>query len=303
MRIRSDASEPEREALEEGRGTRMLKKATINHIKVLLKSREAILTFFILLFLVLKNFIENVLIFQGRDVTGMYHPMKLLMLSYNRTIYSADTAIIFMLLFPFLVVFPAGFSYVKDRQSREEIYLAARLGRRTYYISKLAAAFFSTMIVFTVPFLIEVCLNCISFPLNAAGDFWNLEPYNIEYVNMVKQYLLSGLYVKAPFLYTVLGILLVGCIAGALAVFTVGISYLFKIRYRVILLLPVFLLLNGIALLEERLPYQKAAVHWIHYVMLFDDGPKNGWYIVGFFLVMFAFALICIHKCGNKEVF
>lgn len=120
----------------------MFLRATLHQTKFLLKTKEATLTFVVLLILVLSNFIGNVVEFQGMDVTAMYHPMKLLTLSYNKSLYDANTIILFVQLYPILVVFPAGFSYIKERQTREELYLTSRMGKSFYYISKLVAAFF-----------------------------------------------------------------------------------------------------------------------------------------------------------------
>ena len=149
----------------------MFLRATLHQTKFLLKSKEAMLTFVVLLVIVLSNFIGNVLEFQGMDVTAMYHPMKLLTLSYNKSLYDANTIILFVQLYPILVAFPAGFSYIKECQMREELHLTSRMGKDIYYISKLVAAFLCTIVVFVVPFLLEIVLNCISFPLQAKGDF------------------------------------------------------------------------------------------------------------------------------------
>lgn len=60
-------------------------KAVKSQTAFLLKKREAICVFYILLFMVIINFIGNVLAFQGNDVVGMHQPMRLLLLSYERT--------------------------------------------------------------------------------------------------------------------------------------------------------------------------------------------------------------------------
>lgn len=67
----------------------MIFKATIAQTVFLLKKKEAVGVFYVLFFLVIVNFISNVLCFQGRDIVEMYQPMKLLLLSYNRTYWNA----------------------------------------------------------------------------------------------------------------------------------------------------------------------------------------------------------------------
>lgn len=61
-----------------------------------------------LFLLVGTNYINNVILFKGTDIIEMYHPMKLLLLSFNRGIYSADSIMFFMQLYPLLLAFPAG---------------------------------------------------------------------------------------------------------------------------------------------------------------------------------------------------
>ena len=171
----------------------MFIKTTAAQIRFLLKRNGAIITFFILLAMVLFNFISNVLVFQGKDVIEMYHPMKLLLLSWNQTYLTPDRTLFLIQLYPLLVVCPAGFALASERQTGEDILLAAKLGNIRYRFSKILAAFAVTMIVFTIPFLIEIILNCLAFPLTATGDLMNLNCYQEEYFRMSECYLFTGL--------------------------------------------------------------------------------------------------------------
>lgn len=87
----------------------MFWRTTISQTGYLLRKKNAVIVFYILLAMVLFNYISNVVAFQGRDVLNMYQPMKLLLLSYNRTNYNADMTILLIQLYPLLVVCPAGF--------------------------------------------------------------------------------------------------------------------------------------------------------------------------------------------------
>lgn len=251
----------------------MFWKAAISQTKALLRKREAIGVFCVLLAMVLYNFISNVLIFQGRDVLEMYHPMKLLLLSYNRSSFNADAILQLIQLYPLLVVCPAGFCLAKEYQLGENVYVSARLGIPKYKWSKIVAAFFTTAIVFSVPFLIEMVLNCISFPLNATGDLSNMGCYNGEYLEWMHRYLMSGLCIKNPYLYTVTGILIFGAVSGILGAFTVAVSSLIKVKYNVFLFLPVFLLLNLLRMfMKEDVPFEDS---WYNYLLLFDETIKS----------------------------
>ena len=65
----------------------MFLKVTASQVKFMLRQKNARIVFYILLVMILTNFISNVLMFQGMDVINMYHPMKLLLLSWNRSYY------------------------------------------------------------------------------------------------------------------------------------------------------------------------------------------------------------------------
>ena len=253
-------------------------KAIFAQIKWMGKQKEAIATFYILLLLCLMNYVDNVLEFQGYDLIEMYHPMKLLLISYNRVYYKADATLFFIQLFPFLVVCPAGFSFLKERQSKQEYMIISRIGITVYHLSKVIAAYVITFIVFTVPFLLEMILNCLAFPLEATGDLTNLGFYSAEYIERVHYYSFSGLYVKAPFLYTVLCILIFGMISGLLGTVIVVFTMLFKIKYKVIVFIPVYVLLTATLYADKFLPWLHST--WYNYLLLFHDEPKNYCYFL-----------------------
>ena len=150
---------------------KVIKKQTI----FLLKQKEASLTFILLLAVVLGNYITNVLTFRGTDISQMYQPMKLLALSLNKVYFSANIQLLIVMIYPILVAVPAGFSYTKEQQTKEEVYMIYRLGKNRYLQSKLWASFFTTTIVFTVPFMLEILMNMLSFPMNAIRDLSNLQ--------------------------------------------------------------------------------------------------------------------------------
>lgn len=251
----------------------MFWRATFSQMRMLLKKKEAIGVFCILLIAVLCNYISNVLVFQGTDVVEMFHPMKLLLISYNRINFNASATLLLIQMYPLLVVCPAGFSLAKEYQLGENVYISARLGAENYKSSKIAAAFFTTAIVFTTPFLIEMILNCIAFPLEATGDMLNLGCYNSSYLEGMHRYLMSGLYLKNPFIYTMTGILIFGIVSGILGAFTVAVSSLIKVKYNVFLFLPVLLLLDLPGMLIKG---SAVSIKWYDYLLLFNDEMKTG---------------------------
>lgn len=231
----------------------------------LLLSKGAMATFALLLALVLLSFADNVNEFRGYDRVAMYHPMKMLLLSYNRTFYNASFTLVLIQLVPLVVCLPAGLSLVTEQHSGEIILAVSRLGARTYIWSKLIAAFMTTFIVFTLPFLIEIVLNCLSFPLGAIGDFSNLDTYSPSFEDMTAAYSLSGLYEISPYLYAVVCTFGLGVLAGLLAAVTVAVSAVIKVKYSVTLILPAFLLL-------EATVYLGLGDGWYDYILFFNNG-------------------------------
>ena len=143
----------------------------------MLRQNIALMVFYILLAIVFLNFGSNVLTFQGRDIIDMYHPAKMLVLSYDQVYDNIDIMLLLIQLYPILIVCPAGFTLLSEKKRKTDCVLITRIGSIQYYLGKTIAAFFVTMIVFTIPFLIEFGLNCVSFPLAASGDFVDLNCY------------------------------------------------------------------------------------------------------------------------------
>lgn len=280
---------------------RMIFKAAIAQTSFLLKKKEAVCAFYVLFIMVIMNFIGNVLDFQGRDVAEMYQPMKLLLLSYNRTNWNASNTLLLIQLYPLLVVCPAGFSLAKEYQLNMRVFLVSRLGIFKYQISKYLAVFLATMIIFTVPFLLEIILNCVSFPLSATGDLWQLSTYDSDYRNSVNHYFMKSIYLCSPYLYAVVGTFLFGAVSGLLGVFTAAVSSLIKVKYNVFLFLPVFAVLNLSTILAGRLPKSAPSIRWYDYMLIFDDEIKNiGYFAIGILvLVLFSAGAACVS--GRKD--
>jgi len=279
----------------------MFIKATLTQTNFMLKQKETLVVFYVLLIQVLGNFISNVLTFQGIDIIQMYQPMKLLLLSYNRINYNADATLLFIQLYPILVVLPAGFALCKEQQSGQEVLMIARLGQLTYNFSKLIAAFCATMIVFTMPFMIELLLNCIAFPLTATGDMTNMDIYEPNYIQAVHRYLMSGLYIQSVYIYTIIGTLFMGIVSGILASFTVAFSSIVRVKYRIILFLPVFVLLYATIYLQNILPSWIPTIKWYDYLLLFNDEPKSYLFLLTGLLALVFFSFIAILLSSRKE--
>ena len=272
-------------------------KATRAQIKLLLFQWGALLAFGLLLALMLNNFVENVLEHQGTEVVLMYHPMKLLSLSYDKTNYKADTMMLLVQLVPLLICIPAALSLAKEQHTGASVLMASRLGSRTYLFSKVTAVFVVTTLVFSLPFLMEIVLNCVSFPLKATGDLANWTIYDDEYIQTTQHFLLYPLYRLSPYLYAVVETIRFGATMGLLAAATLTLSALVRVKFRVLLLLPPFLLLQLSAYLSQS---QYFDVYWANYVTLFHGEARDD--LVLFIAVAALLAFVILGTlCASKK--
>lgn len=266
-----------------------------------IKQKAAVLTFYLLLAIVLLNFATNVFVFQGRDIIEMYHPAKMFALSYNRIYYNADMTLLLVQLYPVLVVCPAGLTLISEKNRKTDTLLIARIGGTKYYMCKLVVSFVVTMIIFAVPFLIELGLNCISFPMAATGDFTNLNQYDPRYAEIVNRYIFSELFRANPYLYTVICILLFSVFSGILGMFTIALSMIMKVRYKIFLFLPVFVLLNISLYFSEIIKGVPFSVRWFDYMYAFNDVAKSGKFLVGALASLIAVSLACAFYKGRSD--
>lgn len=250
-------------------------RTTRSQIVFLLRQKEAVFTFCVLMLLVLANFVENSQMFQGQDVIKLAHTTKMGLLSWNRASYSADLALLFQQIYPLLVVCPAGFVLAKERGTQEHILMITRMGSGTYYFSKLFSAFIVTAVVFIIPFLVEIPLHIIAFSTRPTWDLSHWGAYETQYIAEVRNYLFSGLYIRSPYGYAVVKIVLFGLFSGLMGAFSVAVSALYRVKFRITVLLPVFLLLNLSVYAPVILRNMEGLVAWNVFLMLHEDAVKN----------------------------
>ncbi|OUP66145.1 hypothetical protein B5F12_01090 [Pseudoflavonifractor sp. An176] len=253
----------------------MLIRTTRSQIGFLLRQKEAILTFCVLMLLMLANFVQNCQMFQGQDVIKLAHTTKMGLLSWNRASYSADLALLFQQIYPLLVVCPAGFVLAKERGTQEHILMITRMGSGMYYFSKLFSAFIVTAVVFIIPFLVEIPLHIIAFSTRPTWDLSHWGAYETQYIAEVRNYLFSGLYIRSPYGYAVVKIVLFGLFSGLMGAFSVAVSALYRVKFRITVLLPVFLLLNLSVYAPVILRNMEGLVAWNVILMLHEDAVKN----------------------------
>lgn len=229
----------------------MLMHSIKMQLSELFRKKSAAFTFFILFFFVLTNFYQNMFhnLYQNEEVkyiSQMYDPIKLLTLSDWSTI-----GYFMMEYYPLLVVIPTACTYLTDKNTRIKTYIVSRTGSKNYWYGKTISVFLITFFVFTVPFLIEILLECICFYMQSAGD-----PSNFEFLQTIErenQYFLYQLGVPHKILYAILLTVLFGSVSGILAVFNFAVSTLPFFKYKIFTFFPVYILFYLISVLEKGL--------------------------------------------------
>lgn len=262
----------------------MFYKVLFNQLSNNFKNRMTWVTMIILFTLVGLNYVFNIQHFSGMDLIKMYHPMKLLLLSYNRSYYNCDLILFLVQLYPVLVSCPGGLMLTCEKQTGLDKYIITRIGSRKYIASRILASFIVTSFVFTLPFIVEIFLNCIAFPIKATGDILNYSIYDSEYAECINNYLFPLIYQKSSYLYAVIHTFLFGIFSGILGAFSTSISIFFKYKYRVVGLLPAFLLLELFEYIRNASDPHNYALSWYNYFLLFSDLKKNN---LVFFIVLF----------------
>lgn len=266
------------------------------HMKILLHQKGAFICFWIAFIFVIINFLSNVWTYKGYDIVDMYHPMKLLLLCED----SGATRYYFLQVFPFLVVLPGGFSMLRDQQTGMRIFYTSKSGRKKYFAEKSIAVFGVSFAVFAIPLLLEVVLNVFSFPLPATGDLTNMHAYDPVYIELTGNYLFSEFFVYAPYLYTVLMILLISVMAGILGLFSAAISLL-GIKYKIFLFIPIYLILNGLTVIANFAGNLSFSVNYFDYLSLFECSPKNEIVYLGFGFIILIISIVIIAFKAKRD--
>ena len=251
----------------------MLLKTIKSQIYSLLQQKKTVFMFFFLLGVIVANFLFNAYHSYGvMDVT-QYHPMRLLTLShfmgdrFDISYYIAQTL-------PITAIIPAALSFIKDRNSRELIYIQSKVGTRNYYYGKLIAVFVVTFLIFAVPFLIEVALNSIAFPSNTQLDPDSSDA--VEFFAKTPHYLFGRLYSFNIYLYAIFFICVFSLAAAIFACFAHAFSIFKFVKFGAFVFVPVYSLLFIIYSLGDAFN-SHFTTYYPHYLLLFNSaGYKNG---------------------------
>ena len=273
----------------------MLLQSIRSQMNIMFRKKTAIFAFYIMLGLVFCNYISNVLQYRGYDVNEMYQSVKLLLLSDENINNPWGTYL--MQIYPILVILPAGFSFITDKQTNTMLFLCTRVGKKNYFIGKVVAAFLTAFLIFSLPMLLEVLLNYLSFPNRAMGKLLNISIYSEDYIDIVRAYPFYNIYITHPYLYVIGWIFLFGITGGMLNVITVAVS-IFRIPYKVLLFLPVYFILQGMYWIGDLYKIKLSHFFFLRIFLVYQSGYLT---FYGIIFILFVFANIIIGMRCRKD--
>lgn len=257
----------------------MLLNAIRYHLAAMSRRKTTAATFLILFGAVVINFITNMLHNAKTGyITDMYDPIKLLTLSTW-----SSTGYFLFIFFPFLVILPTSLSYLWDRNTGMKTYIQTRCGRRAYWYGQLLAVFIITFILFSLPFLIELALNCICFDLRSNGD-----PSNISYFSYIlagDSFFMDGLFLKHKVIYGILYILIFAFVSGILAVFNYVVSSLPFMKFKIFAFFPIYCLFFLLAFLSKYINFDFELNYYL-ILQMFSFDINNNYAAYGIFLLL-----------------
>lgn len=278
----------------------MLLKSIKMNLAVALEKKSIYIMYFFVIILVLVGFFLKLNTFEGKDINDLVNPMNLMFLSDET---SGEINILFFQYYPLLLVIPAAFAYVNDRDSGEMIYIKSRVGTKNYYIGKYCTCFIVTFICFSVPFYIDMLLNLIAFPTQATANGYMDVVTSLEYEDKTAKYLFSSLWKYNRYLYSAIYIAGVGVASALLATFAMAVSTFKFMKYKILIFVPVYVLLFLISRIGSMLNLSYST-NYYYYLSMFSDAKKNGFFLLGVVVFIISFVVVTCYvniKKGELE--
>lgn len=224
----------------------------------------------------------------------------------------SDTWMYIKQLYPFFIVLPFGFSYIDEKNAGVDMYIQTRGERRTYYISQLITCFLGTAFVFLIPFLMNVILNGIMFPITGNSYIATTYAYDTNWVNAIVGYgqkttngwILKSLAIAHPQWYNVFYVFILSIASGVMGMLVYAISVLVK-RNRLVVLIINYLLFKVLEVFSKLVGTGDDG----RYNFDFVDYLCNGYFVEGrnylffilFLIAVLVISIVVVAKCWNRN--
>lgn len=263
----------------------MLKKSIKMQLLYMLRSKATAFTLLLLLIAICINWGINL----NRNCHVAYISQ---MYSFEKMLTLSDWSMVgyfMMQYYPLLIVIPTACVYVVDRNSGINIYIQSRVGKRYYLYGKLISVFLLTMLIFTIPYLMEILLSVICFGLKSNGDpsglaFW-------QTVGNEGKYFLANILLQNKVLYAVIVTMIFGGVSAILATFNFAITMLPFFKVKIITYFPIYILLFAISIFSKFVTI-KYTVDYHFILRMFEmTTEKNYWAYAIFCLLLIIFTI------------
>ena len=216
------------------------------------------------------------------------------------------------LLFPFLGALPFSFSLLTDKAANTDTLLCAKCGKRRYIISKTAAAFIGSFLIFFIPLMINDLLNYIVFDNSMGADLfdpnWRFKGFGVMRKTDFPDAPFGKLLAASPFLYSALHALLFSLMSGVFGVLALA-SSVFCRRNKVLAFGAGFMILNIMRFLENYslnndIDKKYTALDPFKYVTYYYCDGRTGMNYGAFFITMGAVVIISsalLIFCGRND--
>lgn len=228
--------------------------------------------------------------------------------SYEYSLPSADTLFIgnsggliwqfLALVFPFIIALPYSFSFLNEQKSGVQMYVQSRKTRKEYYYGQLVTCFLGTALLFLIPFLLNILLNALAFPVNGNDYISTHDSFDSNWANAImgdgfyRQTLYKGMMLKEvvieyPQIYNVLYTFWISIVSGIMAMFTYTVSLI--LQKKAIYLLLVNYLIFSIFSVVDRIV---ETVSYVYVNINLTDYLSNGHFNKGIFLPVYILILV-----------
>lgn len=151
------------------------------------------------------------------------------------------------LLFPFLCALPFSFSLLTDKLTNTDVLFCAYGGKGRYVVSKAAATFIGSFVIFFVPLLIQLGLNYMIFDSSMGADIfnpnWNFSGWGVMRATDYPCAPFGNILARSPFLFSLMYCGMFSLMSGVFGVFALACS-VFCRRNKVMSFAAGFLVLN-----------------------------------------------------------
>lgn len=205
-------------------------------------------------------------------------------------------------LFPFLIILPYGFSFMDEHKNGVILYVQTRGNRQTYYYAQMITCFIGTAMVIFIPFVLNILLNGILFPMTGNDVVMGYQKYDVNwcmgimgqgfYKNAISGgALLKHLAIDQPQLRNIIISLWAAIVSGVISCFFYGISLLVK-RGSIWILMISYLFFQFFVMLDNL--WEEAEFLGVYVNLNLLDYLSGGYPEYGLFYPLYLFILFLL---------